>query len=236
MEENNLFRNKIEELLNRAVKLSEIETDKEKEYWEGQINILKVLVSFIDSLQEEPVSEDLDVDSMIEAYRKRLVSQANGVSDSPLVSMCITSYKHGIQDTLSEQKLSSLARIGKNWKEESVSEDLAKEIRVVYTTNLCVREVLYKDFEKIAHHFAEWQKQKDDRLIRDKIINSYNIGLKRMKQQMMKDAVEGEVKISGAESRGYRGDFWIESRFLTPYEAHDYIGGEKVKLIIIKED
>lgn len=67
--------------------------------------------------KEEPVSEDLNIESMIKSYEQRLISQANGVKNSPLVDMCLASYKHGINETLDTLKLSNIQRIVKNRKE-----------------------------------------------------------------------------------------------------------------------
>lgn len=51
---------------------------------------------------------------MLDDYEARLVSQANGMKDSPLLQMCLASFKHGIENTLAEiepkyQKLKKLA-------------------------------------------------------------------------------------------------------------------------------
>lgn len=61
---------------------------------------------------------------MIEPYKQRLISQANGVENSPLIDMCLVSYKHGVNETLDTLKLSNLVRIGKNSQEESITEEL----------------------------------------------------------------------------------------------------------------
>ena len=81
----------------------------------------------IDALKEEPVSEFMNTESMIESYKQRLISQANGVKNSPLIDMCLASYKHGINDTLDTLNLSNVQRTVKNWK-EPVSEDLEEVI------------------------------------------------------------------------------------------------------------
>jgi len=72
---------------------------------------------------EEHVSELLNTKSMIESYKQRLISQANGMKNSPLIDMCLASYKHGINETLDTLNLSNVQRTIKNRK-EPVSEDL----------------------------------------------------------------------------------------------------------------
>ena len=39
---------------------------------------------------------------MCDSYRARLESQANGWKDHPFVNMCVTSFRHGIENTLDE--------------------------------------------------------------------------------------------------------------------------------------
>ena len=51
---------------------------------------------------------------MLDCYEARLLNQANGMKDSPLLQMCLTSFRHGIENTLDEvepklQKLKKLA-------------------------------------------------------------------------------------------------------------------------------
>lgn len=65
----------------------------------------------INALQEEPVSEFLNTESMIESYKQRLISQANGVKSSPLIDMCLASYKHGINETLDTLNLSNVEKL-----------------------------------------------------------------------------------------------------------------------------
>ena len=109
--------------------------EKRYEYWkekesnshsiESEIRMseCKHLLLMLDSLQEEPVSENLNTESMIESYKQRLISQANGMKNSPLIDMCLASYKHGINETLDILNLSNVQRTIKNWKEPT-SEDL----------------------------------------------------------------------------------------------------------------
>lgn len=68
---------------------------------------------FWEMLDEEPESELLNTESMIESYKQRLISQANGVKNSPLIDMCLASYKHGINETLDTLNLSIIQRIFK---------------------------------------------------------------------------------------------------------------------------
>lgn len=54
------------------------------------------------------------INVMCDSYRARLESQVNGMKDSPFVSMCLQSFRHGIENTLDEvnpkiEKLKKLA-------------------------------------------------------------------------------------------------------------------------------
>lgn len=111
-------------------KLTAIRAEIERRYNERdrlgdniRANVHKSLISFIDSLQEEPVSVFMNTESMIESYKQRLISQANGVKNSPLIDMCLASYKHGINETLDTLNLSNVQKTEKNWK-ELASEEL----------------------------------------------------------------------------------------------------------------
>lgn len=118
----------------------------------------------VKALQEEPVSEFLNTESMIESYKQRLISQANGVKNSPLVDMCLASYKHGINETLDTLNLSNVQRTVKNW-EEPVSEELLKELKGIVNIRECVAHGV--PVIKIARHFANLQKAKDESVTKD---------------------------------------------------------------------
>ena len=53
-------------------------------------------------------------------------------------------------------------------------------------------KVSYHDFKKVAHHFAEWQKAKDDRYVDTIYQQGIEKGKDDMKEQMMKEAYDGE--------------------------------------------
>lgn len=123
----------------------------------GKSRACEELLSFVDSLQEEPVSEPLNIESMVESYKQRLMSQTNSMKNSSLVDMCLVSYKHGINETLDTIKLSNIVRIGKNWK-EPVSEELhtaAKEYANSITENAGYRIQL----RRAVVYGAKWKEE-----------------------------------------------------------------------------
>ena len=122
------------------------------------------LLCFIDSMQEEPVNESTNIELMIESYKQRLISQANGVKNSPLIDMCLTSYKHGINETLDTLNLSNVQRTVKNQK-ESVSEELKDAAWLYYDNNrlsIPPEWDLHKEFIDFFKAGAQWQKSKDE--------------------------------------------------------------------------
>lgn len=82
-------------------------------------------------------------------------------------------------------------------------------------------------------HGAKWQKKQDDKLLLDHIVykKGKESGMRYMKQQMMKDAIEGMVE----EPKSL---WWriisddLEGEFVVKNNLHDE---DRVKMIIIKE-
>lgn len=119
------------------------------------------------NLQEEPVSEFMNTESMIESYKQRLISQTNGVKDSPLIDMCLASYKHGINEILDTLNLSNVQRITKDLK-ESVSEDLGDYINELSKQ---FPEVSFAKLSRIAVRVSRWQQNQDAKNKLPKVIN-----------------------------------------------------------------
>jgi hypothetical protein len=157
----------------------------------ARIAMCEEILSFINSLQEDPVNENLNTESMIESYKQRLIAQANGMKNSPLIDMCLVSYKHGINETLDTLKLSNAERTVKNW-EEPVSDDLDKAAenhgaeRYRATRDMVLAEKCKWSFKA----GAEWQKAKDQEIIETAIHHAYHNGRLEMKEQLMAKAFD----------------------------------------------
>ena len=80
---------------------------------------------------------------------------------------------------------------------------------------------------RLARHFAEWQAEKDKETIELAEDHAYLAGAVNEREQMMKEAVEGYVNYY--EDSG--GILMAEAQVGCPYH-----NGDKVKLIIIKEE
>ena len=137
----------------------------------GNITTLESLLQFIDSLPEEPkciYNRTLD-------ERKKFCKYCSAACDVRIEEEPET------EDLIDE--------IDKIWKTcNPIDEGMGVE-----TANIHIEQ-----FDDIARHFAEWQKQ-----------------------QMMKDAVDGEY---------WDGSIYLDNR---PTEYKD---GDKVKIIIVKEE
>ena len=177
-------------------------------------------------MQEEPVSEFLNTESMIESYKQRLISQANGMKNNPLIDICLASYKHGINETLDTLNLSNVQRTVKNWK-EPVSEEL-EEAANAYISNENNYSHSRTDTFKAG---AKWQRQKDEHLIWQTSTANYEKGIEEGKQQMMKDATIVTVHIDAGNYP-----------YIPQLELYDYDNdialakeGDKYKVVLIKE-
>lgn len=93
---------------------------------------------------------------------------------------------------------------------------------------------IFSDLRGIARHFAKWQKEQDDKELSEKIASAYQLGLADKEKQMMKEAVEGHIlgEIRNQEEKPY--EIYAESDFL-PLNGK-FKMGDKVKIIIVKED
>ena len=92
-----------------------------------QSEVLKQVLDYIDEVQKEPVSEDLNIESMIESHKQKLISQVNGMKDSPFVNMCLDSYKQGISEILDTLNLSNVQTIDATigyWNHSGLSIDV----------------------------------------------------------------------------------------------------------------
>ena len=66
-------------------KVQKIREEVERIQLYTQSEVLKQVLDYIDEVQKEPVSEDLNIESMIESHKQKLISQVNGMKDSPFV-------------------------------------------------------------------------------------------------------------------------------------------------------
>ena len=141
-----------------------------------------------------------------------------------------TPYTQGLIDTLDlvEQVIDSL-------QQEQQDVDLEKEKAArLYAIPHYMKDIDLNHIEEYSYDTgleaafivgADWQKKQDEKELSEKIASAYQLGRKDEKEQMMKEAVEGEIINAGYPTK-------IElDTFYSKFEH-----GQRVKLIIIKED
>ena len=67
------------------------------------------MLAWVEKQGDESVN--IDVESMVSSYEQRLNSQGN-TKYSPLVTMCLTAFRHGVENVLEELNLKKLEKQG----------------------------------------------------------------------------------------------------------------------------
>ena len=171
---------------------------------------------------KEPVSDDLE-----EAASRYAKEEYRRKNPATLTDRCRGCYA----------PLMYAFKAGAQWQEEkdkSVTKDLGDYINELSKQ---FPEVSFAKLSRIAVRVAKWQKERDEdeiRIIRelldnfDKTCDEYHdAGFKHGQEALMKDAVEAEIGSAGLLSPLYIEDY---------DKAKNYKYGDKVKLIIVKED
>jgi hypothetical protein len=120
-----------------------------------------------------------------------------------LIKEEIERLKHNTPNAYDLSRFMLLEEIGSfidSLPEEPASEDLDREIGYYTTSKLLgkrnhstgVYHLTQKECDNIARHFAEWQKQKDQETIELAEDHEMLAGMMKEREEMMKDAVEGE--------------------------------------------
>lgn len=111
--------------------------------------------------------------------------------------------------------------------QEPVSEDLEQEMdRYFETMQVLEHEYIFEDtFQRIAKHFTEWQKERDQKELQIAEEHGILTGMNMEREQMMKDAAEGQFDYN---------------HIIVPYSELARVfpngkDGDKVKVIIIKD-
>jgi len=110
--------------------------------------------------------------------------------------------------------------------EEHVSEDLEEEIKH-YIQSEFPDGTGFPNVPKIARHFAKWQKQKDQETIELAEDHAMLAGMMKEREEMMKNAVDATILDVDAQTIEFG---------LWPEKLLDMKEGDKVKIIIIKEN
>ena len=172
--------------------------------------IEKKILPYIDSLQEEPIYTD---------FTKALaecIHQAQCNVFGPLVHAEI--WKDELiklaksEEPVSEQNLSNVERIGKNWKEELFEKNRLKHCNSI--TN---------EQAELEQGFIDEHLDKHQRM--PTFLDAIEYGMKLIKEQLMTKAIDGEV--------GYWNLRGLSVNVELPRSVNE---GDMVKVIVIKED
>ena len=119
--------------------------------------------------------------------------------------------------------------------EKPMQEGLEEEIEAYFDSNFGTpwdgcHPIGVFELDSMARHFAQWQKEQDDRFVDIIYQQGIEKGKDDMEEQMLKEAVE--AKIYGYDD----GSFELIASWLDMPNNSIYKDGEKVRIIIVKED
>lgn len=206
--------------------------------------LLVSIISFIDSLQEEPVSIWHDASEKPNIKEKGgifVITSSNGEYIGSRyyshndVTITFGNYDKWayLNDLLN---LSNVQRTTKNWK-EPVSEDLEEAAKHYLYSNILYDDVYVgnptdKDCIEMFKAGAEWQKEQDQSTIELAEDHAMLAGMEKMKEQMMKDAADVTVHIDAGNYP------YIPQIALYDYDKDIPLAreGDKYKVILIKQE
>ena len=180
---------------------------KNNDFTDGSIDAYKGILILIDSLPEEPTPKGYD-----EAYLNECIAKASKTWEGVDVDKYVDEVR------------------GNRPMNSDSLEEAAEE---------CINEALFKwsyddedGIEQYVHDAfiagAKWQAEQNDKDLSEKIAAAYQLGLANKEEQMMKEAVEGTVMDFSSNRPRPQVDVLLD--------PHKYHTGEKVRIIIVKED
>ena len=161
-------------------------------------------------------------------YKSEIQPWLSGVSPKSV----IYEYVLPIIDSL-QQEQTAMGEVSEKPMQEELEEELDRFIasgKPVTVDDYGTYKVSYHDFKKVARHFAEWQREQDEKEQADLFTIVALDAAQRTREQMLKVAVNG----------------WLDEDNEPPYDLNvvceekvpfgKFKHGDKVKLIIIKEE
>ena len=68
-------------------------------------------IAWLEKQGDKSVDIDIDIESMVSSYKQRLKAQSGiRMENNPLVNMCLTAFRHGVENTLEELNLKKLEK------------------------------------------------------------------------------------------------------------------------------
>ena len=77
--------------------------DDKKDYAPKGKYTIKDMIAWLEKQGDKSVN--IDIEYMVSSYKQRLKIQG-GIENSPLVNMCLSAFRHGVENTLEELNLS----------------------------------------------------------------------------------------------------------------------------------
>ena len=173
------------------------------------------VLAFIDSLPAESCLSDCN----FKEYLRGVFEANNGIENDP--DLLVKLHASTLLE-LAQKELPDSPDFEAEWKwyVNSRKDDLRNN---AVTMNV----------KEVAKHFAEWQKRQDDELLAIAHFDGVQSGKEAERKEMMKEAVEGSVCILPG------GVAYVEEKdndALKQYILDNFRAGDKVKLIILKDD
>lgn len=204
---------------------------------EGSIDALQGLLNSMDSLEsEKPMQEGLEAEipnDLEEAAKEYALDTAE---DSEQYSARYLGYKDGAKwqkeqdDKELSEKIAAAYQLGVKDKEQKFVDGLDEAANVYSNEH---NDDCFDAIGSVCPHIieafiagAKWQKQHDAELIEIAYNDGITIGMTKQKEQMLKEAVEGEVTTDNRGNNVVRAGVFNK----------DFEYGDKVRVIIVKED
>lgn len=233
---------KLEDLYDGKAPSHDQQCDFDDGYFTGIDVALKILRAFIE--EEEKMTFPPDFEDEVDKWFD-ILRDENGYAT--VYGLRCSDWKNS-DYAIDHPSFVSLARkfynLGERAREVAISENFDNEFcDTVEKIEKKFQSEGYKtwsqeDLEELARHFAEWQYQKDSNtdfnydVVFWKGMKYAAEQMKREEDEMMKGAVEGYVCAAYPAAQGNI----IEYSVKYPKDKHPYKFGDKVKLIIVKEE
>ena len=192
------------------------------------VDDLEQLLSFLDTIESEELMEKEKEVKPCHRTRNKLVEWSKTPEGR-------AAYEKVAEEMRNEIAITNNPDESENPMQKGLEVDLEKEIkdtcRGYWINDYHEQELGKHDIENIARHFAQWQKEQDDRLTDIIYQQGIEKGKDEMREQMFKKSVEADIMLTLHDKTG---DVSLHTGYL-PKELGIKCD-DKVRIIIIKEE
>ena len=159
-------------------------------------------IAWLEKQDNKPVN--IDIESMVSSYKQRLESQGNGgMENNPLVNMCLTAFKHGVEEVLQELNLKEFE------KQNSIDKDKTiKEVKQSIATSLI--NYINANSKRMCLSNTECE-DIEDGIINNKWYKVYNYMKKKLEKQEEKP--QGKTALEAVKEEKIDNENKIEPKF-----------------------